>query len=212
MSHPHGNMPVLTAGAPLSDAKAVMILIHGRGASARDILMLGLEFGRSDFALIAPEAANNTWYPYGFMTPLHQNDPHLTSALRIISELITNLTAQGFPPEKLILGGFSQGACLATEYAARNATRYGGLFGFSGGLIGPEGTPRDYPGSFAGTPAFLGCSDVDFHIPKDRVQETTLVLARMDAHVTERLYPGMGHTVNREELAFVRKMMDTLAD
>ena len=211
MNHPHSLMPVLTAGAPLTDAKAAMILVHGRGASARDILMLGHEFGRDDFALLAPQAAENTWYPYGFMTPMDRNEPYLSSALRVIAELITNLASQGFPPEKVMLTGFSQGACLASEYAARNAVRFGGLVGLSGGLIGPEGTPRNYSGSLAGTPVFLGCSDVDFHIPKERVQETTLVLRGMGAEVTERLYPGMGHTVNRDELDYVRGMMAALA-
>ena len=210
--HPHGNLSVLTAGASLGEAKAAMILIHGRGASAQDILMLADTFDRQDVAYLAPQAAHSTWYPYGFMNPIETNQPFLDSALRVITKLMTDLSHQGFPADKVLLGGFSQGACLATEFAARNAQRYGGLIGFSGGLIGPEGSPRDYAGSFTGTPVFLGCSDVDFHIPKERVQETTRVLTEMGADVTERLYPGMGHTVNWDEIHFVRDMLASLLD
>ncbi len=206
MVHPHQAAKIFQTGVPLEQAGAVMVLVHGRGATAYDILSLAEEFERDDFTYIAPQAAGNTWYPFSFMNPINQNEPHLSSALSLISDILSNLGSRGFPPEKVILTGFSQGACLVTEYAARNATRYGGIVGLSGGLIGPDGTPRDYQGNFSGTPIFLGCSDVDFHIPKERVQETTRVLGEMGAVVTERLYAGMGHTVNRDEIEFVQKM------
>lgn len=206
--HPHGNMPVYTAGTPLEEARGAMIMIHGRGATAQDILMLGRELDHPDFVYLAPQAFQNSWYPYGFMNPMDSNQPYLDSALRVISGLLDHLRQEGFSASQIMLAGFSQGACLATEYVARNPDRYGGIAGLSGGLIGPEGTPRDYPGELDGTPVFLGCSDVDFHIPKERVLETADVFRRMGAEVTDRLYPGMGHTVNRDEISFVRAMMD----
>ncbi len=188
-----------------------MILLHGRGSSPEDILTLADEIGRKDIAYIAPAATGNTWYPVGFLNPVARNEPYLSSALRVISELMAGLGEQAFPPEGVVLAGFSQGACLSLEYAARFAQRFGGVVGLSGGLIGPPGTPRVYPGDFAGTPVFLGCSDVDFHIPKERVHETREVLTGMGAHVTERLYPGLGHTVSPDEVMFVRRMLAALA-
>ncbi len=196
----------------MRDAKAAMIMLHGRGASAEDILLLANEFDRADFAYVAPQAAGRTWYPYSFLQPLELNEPHLSSALRVITETIELLNAAGLPAERIMLLGFSQGACLALEYGARNARRYGGIVGLSGGLIGPEGTPRNYPGSLAGTPVFLGCSDVDMHIPKARVLHTAEMLHQLEGEVTLRLYPGMGHTVNEDELGFVRGMMAALAE
>lgn len=206
--HPHGNMPVYSAGAPLEEASGAMIMIHGRGATAQDILMLGRELDHPDFVYLAPQAYQNSWYPYGFMNPMESNQPYLNSALRVVSGLLDHLKQKGFGTAQIMLAGFSQGACLVTEYAVRHPAQYGGIAGLSGGLIGPEGTPRDYPGELKGTPVFLGCSDVDFHIPKERVLETADVFRRMGAHVTDRLYPGMGHTVNRDEISFVRAMMD----
>lgn len=205
--HPHGSQPILTAGAPLAQAKAAAVLVHGRGASARDILTLVPEIGQPGVAYLAPQAAGNTWYPYGFMSPMEQNEPFLSSALRRLEEVLAQAAAAGHPPERTVLLGFSQGACLAAEFAARHARRYGAVAGLSGGLIGPDGTPRDYPGSLAGTPVFLGCSDVDFHIPKERVQETAGVFQRLGADVTLRLYPNMGHTVNEDEVEVVRGML-----
>jgi predicted esterase len=208
---PHQGQPVYTAGAPLDQAKAAMIMIHGRGARPEDILTLTGPLDRDDFAYLAPKAADNTWYPFPFMQPIESNEPNLTSALQVIDDLLAYLAENGFGPERVMLLGFSQGACLAQEYAARHATRYGGLAGLSGGLIGPNGTPRDYPGSMDHTPVFLGCSDVDFHIPKERVLESGEVFKRLGADVTTRLYPGMGHTVNDDEIAFVQGMMKKLA-
>jgi predicted esterase len=208
---PHQGQPAYQTGAPLDTARAAVIMVHGRGASAADILSLADELSLPDFTYLAPEAAGNTWYPYPFMTAIERNEPYLSSALRVLSDLLAHLAAAGIPPERVVLLGFSQGACLSTEFAARNARRYGGVVGLSGGLIGPEGTPRDYPGSLAGTPVFLGCSDIDPHIPKTRVQHTADVLRRLGGEVTLRLYPGMGHTVNRDEIDFVRGILSTLA-
>ena len=209
---PHQGQPVLAAGEPLNSARAALLLVHGRGATAESILTLAPELAQPGFAYLAPQAAGNTWYPYGFMSPLASNEPYLTSALAKLAAVIESIQAAGIPPERTILLGFSQGACLATEFAARNARRYGGIVGLSGGLIGPDGTPRDYAGSLGGTPVFLGCSDVDFHIPAARVDHSAEVLRRLGGDVTERLYPGMDHTVNQDEIEFVREMMAALIE
>ena len=209
---PHQGQPVLTAGEPLEQAQAAMILVHGRGATAESILTLAQEVDRPGLAYLAPQAAGNTWYPYSFLAPLANNEPYLSSALAMLADLFEHLATAGFSADKVLLLGFSQGACLASEFIARNARRYGGVAGLSGGLIGPDGTPRDYAGSLDGTPIFLGCSDIDFHIPKERVHHSTEVLRRLGGEVTERLYPGMGHTVNQDELEFVRSMTARLVD
>jgi phospholipase/carboxylesterase len=206
----HQGQPVLAAGEPLDKARAAMIMIHGRGASAHDILSLAVELDQPGFTYLAPQAAGNTWYPNRFMAPIASNEPWLSSALAVIKTLFDTLASANISAERTILLGFSQGACLSLEYAARKARRYGGLVGLSGGLIGPDDTPRDYPGSLAGTPVFLGCSDVDFHIPKERVDFTAEVLQRLGGSVTERLYPNMDHTVNQDEIEFVRGMMAAL--
>jgi predicted esterase len=205
--HPHAGMPVLHDGPPVSEARVVAILIHGRGASAEDILGLAQELRTTEVAYLAPQAAGNTWYPYSFLSPLPQNEPGITSALRIITGLIDRAGREGVDPGRVALIGFSQGACLALEYAARHARRYAVVAGLSGGLIGPPGTPRTYPGSFDGTPVFLGCSDVDAHIPVERVHESAEVFRRMNARVDERIYPGMGHTVNRDEIEAVSALL-----
>jgi predicted esterase len=207
---PHDDQPVLWAGVPLEKARAGAIFVHGRGADARDILGLAAEVDPGDIAFAAPDAAGHTWYPYSFLSPIEQNEPGISSGLGVLGGLVKQFEAAGIPPEKLLLLGFSQGACLALEYAARHARRYGGIAGLSGGLIGPPGTPRDYAGAFAATPVFLGCSDVDPHIPKERVIETSEVMERMGATVTTRLYPRMGHTVNEDELAAVRDLLESL--
>jgi len=205
--HPHGSQPVLAAGAPLDQASGAVVAIHGRGASARDIIGLAEEVAPPDVAILAPQAAGNTWYPYRFLEPFERNEPYLSSALRRIAELIAQFEASGIPVDRIALLGFSQGACLATEFAARNARRYAGLLGFSGGLIGPPGTPFTYPGSLDGTPVFLGCSDVDPHIPLERVEETAVALRILGASVDMRIYPGMGHTINRDELEAGRALL-----
>jgi phospholipase/carboxylesterase len=183
-----------------------MILVHGRGASAADIMTLGAELIHPGVAYLAPQAAGNAWYPNPFTAPMETNEPYLGSALEVVGSLLATIE-MSVPVERVILLGFSQGACLTLEFAARNARRYGGVVALSGGLIGPAGTSRDYPGSFDGTPAFLGCSDVDPHIRKDRVTEAAEVLARMGAKVTAKLYPGMGHTVNDDELQAVMEIV-----
>jgi predicted esterase len=207
---PHQGQPIRLAGEPISRARAAMLMLHGRGASAEDILSVANEFDQPGFAYLAPQAADNTWYPNRFLVPLAENEPWLSSALAFIADVLAEIINAGIPREKIMLLGFSQGACLTLEYAARNAQRYGGVVGLSGALIGPEGTPRDYPGSFGGTPVFLGCSDVDFHVPKEYVQQTAELLKRLGGEVTTRLYPNMGHTINPDEIEFVRGMMQTL--
>jgi predicted esterase len=187
-----------------------MLMVHGRGAGAEDILSLATELNLPGFAYLAPQAAENTWYPNRFIAPLAANEPWLSSALAFVEQVLAEIIHAGIPTGRLMLLGFSQGACLALEFAARNAKRYGGIVGLSGALIGPDDTPRDYAGSFAGTPVFLGCSDVDFHVPKERVDQTAQVLRRLGGEVTERLYPNMGHAVNQDEIDFVRGMMQTL--
>lgn len=203
----HRGQPIASAGQPLEQAQAALILLHGRGASAVDILLLAEELHQPDYAYLAPQAANNTWYPYTFLAPMQQNEPWLSSALARVDEVVSAVEAAGVPAEHIVLGGFSQGACLASEFLARNARRYGGLLAFSGGLIGPRGAPRAYAGSLDGTPVFLGCSDVDAHIPKSRVEETAAVLQRLGAQVTMRLYPGMGHTINADEIEQARALL-----
>ncbi len=211
----HKDQPVAEYGAPFSRAKGAMIMLHGRGATAENILSLAEIFAQPDFAYFAPQAAGRTWYPYSFLAPLEQNEPYLSSALTTIGNLFDRLAAENFPPARVALLGFSQGACLSLEYAARFPQIYGAILALTGGLIGPEGTPRDYKGSLDGTPVFIGCSDVDAHVPLARVRDSTKVLRGMGAEVTERIYPGMGHTINDDEIANVRaamvKMMDAAA-
>jgi predicted esterase len=201
---PHRGQPVAEGGAPLARAKAAMIMLHGRGASAGSILELADVLAQPDIAYLAPQAARYSWYPYPFTVPIERNEPWLTSALGVIGSLLDRLGEAGFRAERVALLGFSQGACLGLEYAARHARRYAGVIGLSGGLIGPDGTPRDYPGSLAGTPVFLGCSDVDPHIPLARVRETTEGLRGLGGDVIERIYPGMPHAINDDEIRFVR--------
>lgn len=206
--HPHGGQRVLMGGAPLDRAKGGLIAIHGRGAGAEDIFALAKEVAPPDIAIVAPQAAGNTWYPYRFLEPTVRNEPYLSSALRVVADLIAELGAKGVSPERVALLGFSQGACLALEAAARNPRRYAGVIGFSGGLVGPPGTSFDFAGSLDGTPVFIGSSDVDPHIPKERVEESAAALTRLGAEVDARLYPGMGHTVNRDELDAARSILD----
>jgi phospholipase/carboxylesterase/glyoxalase family protein len=202
-------MPVVEAGDRLGKARAAMILVHGRGATAEDIMTIAAEVIRPGFAYLAPQASGGAWYPNPFTAPLESNEPFLSSALDVVETLLARVE-ETIPAARVILLGFSQGACLTLEFAARHARRYGGVVGLSGGLIGPDGTPRDYPDEFDGTPVFLGCSDVDPHIKKDRVLETAGVFTRMGAQVTTRLYPGLGHTVNQDEIGSVREMIEAI--
>ncbi|MEN4098792.1 MAG: dienelactone hydrolase family protein [Anaerolineaceae bacterium] len=197
-------------GAPLTEARAAMIMIHGRGARADDILSLSAELDQKGFAFLAPQAAGNQWYPNTFRAPLETNQPWLDSALKRIGDLLKQLNDYAISPQQVILLGFSQGACLVLEYAARNPRRYGGVVGLSGGLIGPDGLQRSLTGSLANTPVFLGCSDQDPHIPLFRVQQSTAALRSLNGMVTERIYAGMDHTVNLDEIDHVNNMMAAL--
>jgi phospholipase/carboxylesterase len=204
---PHQAEPLVWAGRRPDQAEAAMVMVHGREATAESILELRHEWNRPELAYVAPQAADFSWYPYRFLAPETQNEPGLSSGLARIGEVLAELEAAGIPPERTLLLGFSQGACLSLEFAARNARRYGGIVGLSGAVTGPPGSPRTYPGSLAGTPVFLGCSDRDPHIPRESVDETAEVLRTMGAEVTERIYPAMGHTVNQDEVAFVRQLI-----
>jgi predicted esterase len=208
---PHENVRVLHVGKPLGQARAAMVMAHGRGASAADILTVAAALRRPEVAYVAPEAEGNAWYPYSFMAPTEQNQPWLDDALAVVDRVVGQALAAGTAPKRLLLLGFSQGACLTLEYAARRPRRYGGIAALSGGLIGPPGSSLDHSGSFEGTPVFLGCSDVDPHIPKDRVLESADSLRRQAAEVTVRLYPGMGHEVNEDELGEVRRLIDAVS-
>ena len=204
---PHANQPVSHAGPLAADARLAVILLHGRGASADDILSLSHEWRAQDVAYLAPQASRSTWYPYSFLAPLEQNQPGISSGLLVVSRLLEELEEQGVSADRVALMGFSQGACLTLEFAARHARRYAAVVAFSGGLIGPPGTPRHYTGTFDGTPVFIGCSDVDPHIPLERVRESAATFRRMGAIVDERIYPRMGHTVNRDELDAVEALL-----
>lgn len=207
---PHGSQPILVAGTPLRDARAAMVMVHGRGASAESILTLAPALEADGLAFLAPQAADGTWYPFGFMQPIERNEPGITSGMKAIARVISQVASAGIPAERTMLLGFSQGACLSSEFVARHAQRYGGLAVLSGGLIGPEGTLRDYQGSLDGTPVFLGCSDIDGHIPAERVRESAAVLEKLGGTVTMCLYPGMGHMVNEDEIAEVQKIIATV--
>jgi predicted esterase len=208
---PHACAPVLAAGTPLAEARAAVILAHGRGADARDMLGLAQHFAVPGVAYLAPDATMQHWYPARFMEPLAHNAPWLSSALACVGRAVQAVGAAGIPAERLVLGGFSQGACLALEYAARHATRYGGLVALAGGLIGPDGTPRDYAGSFDGTPAFIGVGDVDAHIPVARARHSADVLERMGAAVDLRVYPGLPHTVVPDQVEAARALIAAMA-
>jgi phospholipase/carboxylesterase len=208
MAIAHGQR-IVEAGDDLRIARAAMVLLHGRGATAEDIVTIASEVQHPGWAYFAPQAAGNAWYPNPFTAPLESNEPHLTAALDMVSRLVERVEAR-VPAQRIMLLGFSQGACLALEWAARHARRYGAVVGLSGGLIGPDGTPRDYPGSFDQTPVFLGCSDIDPYIPMPRVVEAGDVYTSMGAEVAVRFYPGMGHMVGVEELATIGELMDSI--
>jgi phospholipase/carboxylesterase len=209
---PHGSQPLLTGGTPLEDATAAAVLVHGRGATARSILRMGAEFGTEGVAYLAPQAARTTWYPNPFTAPVESNEPGRSSGLEAVAAAVAEANDAGIPAERTLLLGFSQGACLASEFVACNPRRYGGLAALSGGLIGERIDPEAYDGDLAGTPVFLGCSDVDPHIPAERVHETATVFERLGADVTTRLYEGLGHTVNADERDHVASMLAALVE
>jgi predicted esterase len=207
---PHRDQPVLLAGAPPAEAAGALVLLHGRGGSAQDMLALARELDRPRFAWYVPEAAGRQWYPYSLLEKLERNQSYLNSGLGLLKRVLGRIEAVPMAAERVVWLGFSQGACLALEFAARNARRYGGVVALSGGFLGPEGTPREYPGSFDSTPVFLGSGDMDPNIPKRRVDEAAAVLERMGAAVTRRTYPGLGHSTHPDELVAVRAMLDAI--
>jgi predicted esterase len=207
-SDPHRGQPVQRRGPEATAARLTVILVHGRNAAAANILATASEIGMpADVALVAPQAAGNTWYPLSFLSEIEKNEPFLSSALGVLEQVVDDLEGRGIPASRIALLGFSQGACLTLEFAARHARRYAAIVGLSGGLIGPPGTPRTYPGAFDDTPIFLGCSDVDAHVPLERVRESADVFRRMGAAVDMRIYPQMGHLVNRDEMDAVQALL-----
>ncbi len=223
--HPHQGQPVINKGKPLEKAKGVVILLHGRGATAESILTLAIELQKTgdgqtahqahggslvDLAWMAPQASFNTWYPYSFLSPPEQNEPGLSSVFQVIEELIDQVTEAGILKKNIVLAGFSQGACLASEFAARNPDRYGGVVALSGGLMGPEVDPGRYSGSMEGTPVFFGCSDYDHYIPEERVHESAELFERIGADVTKKIYEGLGHTVNKDEFRHFHEILTNI--
>jgi predicted esterase len=204
---PHQQSGKATSGTSVSEADAAMVLIHGRGASAESILTLANEFDAPELHYVAPQADRFTWYPYSFLAPTSHNEPGLSSGLQAIFDIVTTLEKEGISKVKIIIAGFSQGACLATEFVARHPARYGGIIALSGGLIGDSVSIENYSGSLNGTPYFVGCSDVDPHIPVERVHESADVMEKLGANVTKSIYPGMGHTVNEDEITHAKKII-----
>lgn len=198
------------AGTPLERARAAVVMVHGRGDTAAGILGLASAFDAPGTAFVAPQATHNVWYPYPFTAPLEHNQPWLDAALGAIGEVVATVTGAGVPLGRLVLLGFSQGACLASEYAARHPGRYGGVVALSGGLFGPELDESRYPGDLAGTPAFFGCSDVDPHIPSVRVDESAALFRARGAAVEQRTYLGFGHSVNQDEVDWVAALLESL--
>jgi predicted esterase len=207
---PHEGQPVLQAGKPLGQAP-VVVMVHGRNAGPENILDLVPALAQPEVTYLAPAAANRTWYPYSFLADTASNEPGLSSGLAVLGSLVSRVEAAGVPRDRIVLLGFSQGACLATEFAIRHASRFGGVVVFSGGAIGPPGTRWDESGRFDSTPMFFGCSDVDSHVPAARVIESAELCSRMGADVTRRLYPGMGHTINDDEISWAQNLLDALA-
>jgi phospholipase/carboxylesterase/glyoxalase family protein len=208
--NPHAGQPIVRAGAPLGTGRAVVIMVHGRGAGPENILDLVPRLARPDLTYLAPAAAGRTWYPFSFMAEIARNEPGLSSGLSVLADLVAHVESAGVPRTRIVLLGFSQGACLTSEFAVRHASRFGGVVIFSGGVIGPAGTTWEYDGRFDGTPAFFGCSDTDSHVPEARVRESAALFARMGAVVTTRIYPGMGHLVNDDEIAVAQGMLDAV--
>jgi predicted esterase len=197
---PHQQIQPVFSGQDTDSAPGAMIMIHGRGATAESIIMLADEFGDHQLHLAAPQASQFQWYPYSFLAPTERNEPGLSSGLQAIHDIRMMLNDQGLPDNKILFLGFSQGACLASEYVARHPSRYGGLIVFSGGLIGDQLHPDEYSGSLDGSPVFMGCSDIDPHIPEERVHESAAIFEQLGANVRKKIYPGMGHTVNEDEI------------
>ena len=197
----------ILSGKDIKDAKKVLIMVHGRGASAESILSIAEHLPANEFALLAPEATNHTWYPYSFLAPPSQNEPWLASALVVLDDIVKDLKEKKFDSKNIYFLGFSQGACLTLEYVARNATLYGGVIAFTGGLIGDKIYPDNYKGDFSGTPVFIGTSDPDPHVPVERVNATENILRKMNAEVVKKIYANMGHTINQDEINFANEIL-----
>ena len=198
---------IVTAGKKIAQAGKALIMLHGRGANAEDILGLAGELNTKDFALVAPQATNFTWYPFSFLAPVSQNEPWLTSALDVINEIVVELNTAGIEDRNIYFAGFSQGACLTLEFVTRNARKWGGVAAFTGGLIGDKIYTENYKGDFSGTPVFIGTSDPDPHVPVDRVRATTKIMSAMNAEVVEKIYPNLGHTIARDEIFEANKLI-----
>lgn len=198
---------IIFSGKKLEEAKKALILLHGRGANAEDILKLTPYLNIEDFALLAPQATNFTWYPYSFLVSRNQNEPWLSSALDLLKEIVADLNAAGISNDRIYFLGFSQGACLTLEFITQNAQKWGGVVAFTGGLIGDKIDAENYNGNFQNTPIFIGTSDPDPHVPVTRVQETTLILKSMRADVTEKIYQHMGHTISEDEIEKANQMV-----
>ncbi|PWN72288.1 phospholipase [Chryseobacterium phosphatilyticum] len=198
---------IKTAGIPLKQAEKALIMIHGRGGSAQDILSLSQHLKVKDYALLAPQALNHTWYPLSFMAPVDQNEPWLSSALEMVDETVKAVLDAGIRPENIYFFGFSQGACLTLEFLARNAQRFGGATAIIGGVIGDKVNRENYKGDFAGTPVFLGTSNPDFHVPVERVYATANIFREMNAEVTEKVYANFGHSINQEEMELANSII-----
>lgn len=208
---PHAGQPVLHHGVPLDRAKVAVIMLHGRGADATDILSLAGEFGTADVCYLAPDAAQNAWYPNRFVAPVSRNEPWLSSALALVQRTVDHVLAAGIPAERLVIAGFSQGACLALEYAARNAQTFGGVIAFAGGLIGETLSADTYAGHFGGTPIFIGVGDEDHHIPVARAEESAALLTQQGGAVDLRIYPHVPHTVIPDQINAARAILETAA-
>lgn len=198
---------IVTAGKALNGANKVLLMLHGRGGSAEDILSMSQYLNVKDYALIAPQATNNSWYPYSFLAPPAQNEPWLSSALALVKDVVADLNSKGVSSENIYFMGFSQGACLTLEFVTRNATKYGGVAAFTGGLIGDKIYNENYMGDFLETPIFIGTSNPDPHVPVERVYATANILKNMNADVTEKIYDNMGHTINEDEIENANKLV-----
>lgn len=204
------NLENMTAGIPLKEAKKALIMIHGRGAGAHDILSISRHLDVADFALIAPQADNHTWYPYSFFAPIPENEPSLSRSLDKIAEAVAEIQESGIEKENIYFLGFSQGACLALEFVTRNAAKYGGVVAFTGGLIGDHLSEENYTGNFENTPIFIGTSNPDIHVPVERVNETETILNKMGASVTKKIYDNIGHTINQDEIGLANQLVFNL--
>ncbi|WP_138431124.1 alpha/beta hydrolase [Fodinibius saliphilus] len=204
---PHQEANTFEHGASLSRAEAVMIMVHGRGATAKSMFPLADEFAQPDFHYVAPQAQHHRWYPYSFLKPREKNQPGISSGLQLLHDLLEDVNQGGISKEKIILLGFSQGACLATEFTARHPQKLGGVVALSGGLIGPTINQEHYSGSLDKTPVFIGCSDNDPHVPNERIDETEAVFEQLNADVNKQIYKDMGHTISKEEIQVIRGMM-----